>query len=960
MNAKIQKPATPWPLIVLFIILSASAVVTGYYYYKSLEKHQMDDTIGQLSAIADLKVRQIIQWRYERLSDGTFLSNNAPHLKQFSRFLAYPKNKIVRDDLLMSLKSYVENYDYRNALLLDRNLNVKLFYPAQDTLIGDYLRTLLPGVMKKGEVVLTDIHRTGKVSFTHLDLLVPLKLPQQKDTSAFGLLVLRIDPNKILYPVLQSWPITTKTAEALLVHTEENEVVYLNELRHLANAEMALKKPLTEDKLPAAMAVRGSMEAADGIDYRGVPVVAAMKKVPGTTWYLISKIDREEVYESLNKRAGQIILITILFILALGSFMGFLWWNQRVRFYRGKYETELEHMALVKHFDYILKHANDIILLVDKDFIIMEANDRACEIYQYQRNELIGRNVNLLRASTAFSRFEKEYKILKDTGHLTYETVHKRKDGSAFPIEISARRVDIEGVPYYQSIGRDITERKHAEEILKESEDRFRKIFEEGPFSMIMTGKDMGIIKANSAFCSMLGYSEEELTGMTFRNFTHPDHIDQDDVSLLRLVANEIPVYHTEKRYIRRDGSYIWGSTTVTLIRNNKGEFQFSLAMIEDITARKTARAELDKSFSVIKATLESTVDGILVVDTDGKIVQYNRKFAEMWHIPDEVLRMNDDNAAISYVLNQLKDPEGFVSKVRQLYSDREAITHDLIEFSDGRIFDRYSQPQKIAGRTVGRVWSFRDITERKKAEADLIAAKEKAEESDRLKTAFLHNVSHEIRTPMNAILGFSALLNEPGITEEERKQFVDVIFQSGSQLLSIINDIVDLASIESGQVKLNIREVNINAELRKLSEQYGYKQKPLDITVSLKTPLPDRDVNVMTDGTKLIQIFSNLINNAFKFTKKGKISFGYTYKDDFLEFFVKDTGLGIPVEHQTRVFDRFYQVDSTVSRQYSGTGLGLSICKAYAELLGGKIWLISVPGEGSSFYFTIPFKKRG
>ncbi len=959
MNSKIQKPATPWPLIVLFIVLSTSAIVTGYFYYISIEKNLLSDTLEQLSAIADLKVRQIIQWRQERIADGIYLSGNSPHIRQFSRLLTEQNNKLVRADLLRSLKSYIENYDYRNALFIDRNTNVRLFYPDQDTIIGDYLKSLLPDIISKGKVVLTDIHQTGKVSFTQIDLLVPLKGPEMNDTTVFGIVVLRIDPEKVLYPIFQSWPITSKTAEALLFHIEGDEVVYLNPLKQAKDAKMGLRKPITEEKLPAVMAINGIWETTDGIDYRGNPVIAAMKKIPGSPWYLVAKIHREEIYASLNTRIGQVIIIIVLFILTSGFFLGFLWWNQRVRFYRGKYETELEHMALVKHFDYILKYANDIILLCDKDFVIIEANDKAIETYQYERNELIGKNINQLHSSNSLGRFGHDYKILGDSGHLTYETIHKRKDGTNFPIEISARRVDIEGVQYYQSIGRDITERKHAEEILRDSEDRFRKIFEESPFSMVMTGKDMGITKANSAFCTMLGYTEEELLGMTFRDFTHPDHISHDDVSLLRLVAKDIPVYHTEKRYIRHDGSVIWGSTTVNLIRNKKGEFQFSLAMIEDITTRKTARAELDKSFSLLKATLESTADGILVVDTEGRIVQYNQKFAEMWNIPEEVLKLYEDNAAINYVLDQLKFPDAFVNKVKHLYSHPEAVTHDMIEFKDGRIFDRYSQPQKIGGKSVGRVWSFRDITERKKTEADLIAAKEKAEESDRLKTAFLHNVSHEIRTPMNAILGFSSLLNETGITEDDQKQFVDVIFQSSNQLLSIINDIVDLASIESGQVKLNIKEVNLNYELRKLSEQFSYKQKHLNITLSLKTPLTDREANIMTDGTKLIQILSNLINNAFKFTKKGKISYGYTLKDDFLEFFVKDSGVGIQPENQAKVFDRFYQVDSAVSRQYSGTGLGLSICKAYTELLGGNIWLSSVPGEGSLFNFTLPYKRK-
>ena len=208
-----------------------------------------------------------------------------------------------------------------------------------------------------------------------------------------------------------------------------------------------------------------------------------------------------------------------------------------------------------------------------------------------------------------------------------------------------------------------------------------------------------------------------------------------------------------------------------------------------------------------------------------------------MWRIPEDVLATMEDETALKFVLNQLRKPDDFVNKVKHLYSDPEAITSDLLEFIDGRFFERYSQPQKIGGKTVGRVWSFRDVTERKKAETEIIAAKEKAEESDRLKTAFLHNVSHEIRTPMNAILGFSTLLNEPGISDEDRKQFTDVIFQSGNQLLSIINDIVDLASIESGQMKVSIKQINLNTTLRRLNDQFSYKEKPHQITFEPTNP---------------------------------------------------------------------------------------------------------------------------
>ncbi|MCX6333227.1 MAG: PAS domain S-box protein [Bacteroidia bacterium] len=956
MNPKQQKPSTPWALIVLFFIITTVIISGGVAYYTVQKKEALANSIQELSTIADLKIRQITQWRRERIGDGTFLSQNISMKRQISLFIQHPGDIKLRRDIIEDLKSLTDNYDYKNVLFLDKKCNVILFYPDQDTVIGDYLKDKLPGVIRDGEVVLTDLHQTGKVSFIHLDLLVPLKEPG--GTGVFGLLVIRINPQNVLYPLITSWPVASKTSETLLVHREGDEIVYLNELRHAGNTEMVLRFPVTTDKLPAAMALQGIQETDNAIDYRGVNVIAVMKKVPETPWYMVAKEDRKEVFDKLGRQGWMVGLTLFLLILSTAYLIGFIWWNQRARFYRSKYEAEVERLALVRHYDYILKNANDIIFLFDNNYLVVEANDRAIETYQYERDELIGQSVRMLRAKETAGRVDDDLEELNTLGYSTFETIHKRKDGTTFPIEISARKFEIEGAVYYQSICRDITERKTADETLRESEERFRKLFEDSPLGMVMTGKDMGIVRANSAFCKMIGYSEDELHGMTFRNFTHPDNVGPDEVGLLLLVAKKIPIYRTEKKYVRSNGSVIWGSSTIILIRNKKDEVQLFFAMVEDITSRKTAESELEKSFSLQKATLESTADGILVVDINGKIVQYNQKFAEMWKIPVNVLETMEDEAALSFVLDQLKDPDSFINKVKFLYSDPEAISSDQMEFLDGRVFDRYSQPQKIGGKTVGRVWSFRDITERKKAEAEIIAAKEKAEESDRLKTAFLHNVSHEIRTPMNAILGFSTLLSEPGITDDERRQFTDVIFQSGNQLLSIINDIVDLASIESGQMKVSIKQINLNTTLRRLSEQFSYKEKPHKITQSLQTPLSQKNAEIMTDSTKLVQIISNLINNAFKFTKKGKITFGYEIKEGFIEFYVKDTGIGIAPKHQPKIFERFYQVDSAVSRQYGGTGLGLSICKAYVELMGGKIWLESLPGEGTSFYFTLPYVK--
>jgi signal transduction histidine kinase len=257
----------------------------------------------------------------------------------------------------------------------------------------------------------------------------------------------------------------------------------------------------------------------------------------------------------------------------------------------------------------------------------------------------------------------------------------------------------------------------------------------------------------------------------------------------------------------------------------------------------------------------------------------------------------------------------------------------------------------------LGYIGTITDITERKMMEADLIASKEKAEESDRLKTAFLHNISHEIRTPLNSIIGFSRLMTEPDTTWEERENYAEIINRSSDNLLAIITDIIQIATIEAGQEKFNEKEININMICQLMYKQFMENAQLQNISFSLNTTLPDEEAHILTDGNKLAQVLDNLVGNALKFTKYGTVSFGYRKEDNNLKFYVEDTGIGIAPEMHQEIFKRFRQVESTVTRNYGGSGLGLAISKANVELMGGKIWLESDIGEGSKFYFTIPYK---
>lgn len=261
------------------------------------------------------------------------------------------------------------------------------------------------------------------------------------------------------------------------------------------------------------------------------------------------------------------------------------------------------------------------------------------------------------------------------------------------------------------------------------------------------------------------------------------------------------------------------------------------------------------------------------------------------------------------------------------------------------------------AGAVSGLFGISRDITERKAMEQSLLREKERAEESDRLKSAFLHNISHEIRTPMNAIVGFSELLSDPALSSEKERYFCDVILKSSLQLLSIITDIIKIATIEAGQERVSEQSVDINDQLRQLYHQFRLTAEKRNLDFRIASYMPDSEAVVMTDVTKLVQILNNLISNALKYTNQGSVLFGCRLNNDELHFYVEDTGVGIPAAMHQEIFKRFRQVENADTPRLGGSGLGLSISKAYVELLGGKIWVESEPDRGSIFHFTLPCK---
>ncbi|UCV22906.1 PAS domain-containing hybrid sensor histidine kinase/response regulator [Ferribacterium limneticum] len=463
------------------------------------------------------------------------------------------------------------------------------------------------------------------------------------------------------------------------------------------------------------------------------------------------------------------------------------------------------------------------------------------------------------------------------------------------------------------------------------------------------------ILYANDRFCDISGYTREELLGRNHRiinSGTHPPEMFRDMWQTISLGQ----VWRGEVCNRARGGNLYWVNATIVPLLNASGEPERHIAIRTDITDRKRIETQLSEQLHLVEELIEAIPLPVYLKDSAGRYVRLNRAFELFFHI--------DREAIIGHTLRDLlspedarrhieKDAELFASKGMQSY---EASVHSL----DGVVHDTVYRKAALTrrdGSVSGLLGVIVDITERKQAEVEVLRAKEAAEAASRAKSDFLANMSHEIRTPMNGVIGMTDLALETALTAEQR-DYLTIAKSSAESLLTIINDILDFSKIEAG--KLLVEEISFDL-YRLIAEVL----KPLALRAHekgielLSEVLHDVPRYVKGDPSRIRQVLVNLVGNAIKFTNDGEIALRtelLQLQDGhaIVHFAVRDTGIGIAPDKQDLIFDAFSQEDTSTTRRYGGTGLGLSICRRLVELMGGRIWLHSQMGEGSTFHFSV------
>lgn len=501
-----------------------------------------------------------------------------------------------------------------------------------------------------------------------------------------------------------------------------------------------------------------------------------------------------------------------------------------------------------------------------------------------------------------------------------------------------------------------------AKEKAELAEEKYTELYDFAPIGYLTLSTTGEITKINFAAARMLDKDRLYLINQRFANFLSKDsksaftHFFQNVFSesgkqtceVIVSIKENIPLY-----------------AVIDGIVNQTSDL--CLLTMRNITKRRLAEIGLLESNEKIKESennfrqLVSNIDECFWLRTDNEILYVSPGFEKIWGMPCQYLY--DNPQLFTEKIHPDDKPE-----VLKIFQSDDFVKTGIFDF-DYRIIRGDNEVRWInaktfpifdnTGKIIRRAGIALDITEKIQQYKELVEEKKHAEESDLLKSAFLANMSHEIRTPMSGILGFAELLKDVDLENDRQQEYIRIIEESGERMLNIINEIIDISKIESGQMRVNISEVDLNKCLEDNYNFFKPEAEKKNIELKMTKVLQNKEAVIKTDQYKLNGILTNLIKNAIKFTKHGSIEFGYVLNSSKteLEFYVKDTGAGIPIDRQTAIFDRFIQADIENKMAQQGAGLGLTISKAYVDMLDGKIWLESIVNVGTTFHFTLPYK---
>ena len=952
----------------IFILFATGIAAASYLTYQDYEEYLRAQVESQLAAVSSLKVSELQDWRNGSLEDASLFYQNDNFSELVRRYLDIPADADAQNRLAIWLKKIRANPEYSRVFLLDTEGRERISSPTGPELPADYLVDQVAPTLASGQIAVLDFHRDTADDLIHLAILIPIF--DQQNGAPLGVLVLRIDPEVTLFPFIQRWPVPSPSAETLLVRREGEAALFLNPLRFQSDTALNLRIPLERTDIPSVKAVLGQEGIVEGMDYRGIPVIAEVRAVPDSPWFLVAKLDSAEVYAPLRERLWGTILLFGVLVAGGGAGLALVWRQQRLRYYRGQVEATQALRASEEKFRLAFLTSPDSITITrfaDGKFI--SVNKGFEQISGYTQEETIGKTsleINIWKDPEDRRKIDEE---LRSKGEIrNYEAPFLTRNGEITGL-MSAALLELDGVPHILSIIRDITERKQAEEQLMASEARYRRLFEAAKDGILILDADTGVIvDANPFLLEMIGSTREEICGKKLWELGFLGDITANEANFLELQQNEYIRYEDlplETWDGRHDVEFV---SNVYLVAHQK----VIQCNIRDITARKRAEEELRQSEAQYRGLFEHMLNGFayckMLYENDRPhdfvYIQVNEAFEKLTGLEDIkgknvsqiIPGLRQSNPELFEIYGRVAstgNPEEFETFVPQLNS---GIWFSVAVYS----------PEKDYFVAL-----FNAITERKEAEQalekysagleaeveqrtrELRAAHEKIIQQERLAMLgqLAGSVGHELRNPLGVISNAIYFLSQVQPDADAKvKEYLDIIKNEIRTADKIIADLLDFSRIKPMEQEL----VAIAGLVRQVLERF-----PAPTGVAVTLDLPENMPQVYAVPHQLVQVLGNLAANAYQAMPEGgslviSNQLSVINEQEFVTVSVRDTGMGISPEDMEKLFEPLF---TTKSR---GIGLGLAVCKKLAEANQGWIDVQSVLGEGSTFTVYLPAYKPG
>ncbi len=946
--------AQPWgPLLALLLAVALMAVAAYFVYAKQFEIHRRE-AASRVEAGAALDAAHVSDWFETQIAIASDVIGSPFTSLAVMNWIERPTPQLGQqlDD---RLAAYRDSYGFSAVGLYDTSAQLlKISGPTAGP--EQEIRDAVVQALSTGKVALTPPRtRPGQPALV-IDFVAPLMIGTGSARRPVGAIAMSTDTTELLDSLGHAF--AADDVGQVILAWRNGDAVEFAVVDPAVDGEPRLgrfEEPQRGSWQEWALAGHHAAVETAGPDGRAI--IAAAEPAPRTPAAVVVAQDLASIRAHTLTLVGEVASLAFVG-LAVAVALALLWWRAEKRRADAELRRTTERAAEVEaRLNWLSRDANDIILLIGLDDRILDANERAVAAYGRGIEELVGLPALTLRSqdTECVAAWPAQRAAIVREGSLIYETRHRRRDGSTFPVEISARIVSHAGRSFVQSIVRDITERKEQQSRIERSEAAYRALFQANPHPMWAYDVDtLRFLAVNDAAVAQYGYSQAEFLTMTIADIRPSEELP-------RLKANLAATGHADLQdsgvWVHRTRSGALIDVEIVSHSMDFADRRARVVLAHDVTKRVQAERLQRASEERYRRLFDQASDGVLQLRPDGTLLDANAEAQHMFGYNRAELRA----AGIAQLLAE-KERGRFERLSKALLGNSRlppAFEQWRLVRKDGSRFTAEIRARVLSDGTL--IATVRDLTEviaaqqRLAEQRDLREAKDRAESADRAKTAFLRSVSHELRSPLHSIIGFTAALLEGlgGELNPAQREQMQIVNDSARHLLDIINDLLDVSRIEAGAVAIEARSYRPADLLRRIVQRFSLQAAAKGLEFRLECVAGE--IAVVGDERRVEQVVSNLVSNAIKFTERGSVTVRLVAGDERLRFEVADTGKGIATEDQPRLFNYFTQLDPGPHNLTQGTGLGLAIAMGLAEAMEGAIEVRSQPGQGSRFALVLP-----